>query len=292
MTLVAERASARAERDFHRADALRARIEALGYDVRDSPEGSWAEPRQRERLEPSAIADRLSEPASLPFSFHVLYEGYPDDLERFLVSFSAHHPDGDAEIVVVDPGSSDAEHIDRLVARTPGARTVALRSPIGWAAARNAGLKTSRGALIALVDLSVEVTGDLLTPLGAVFADPDVGVAGPFGLVTEDLREFSRTDGTVAHAIEGYLLVARRASFARALIHERFTWYRNADIDLSFQIRGEGFAARVADLPVQLHEHRGWTDLGDQERRSRSRRNHAILLKRWSGRPDLVERLS
>jgi cysteinyl-tRNA synthetase len=37
--LAAERASARAARDYARSDALRAELNALGYDVIDGPDG-------------------------------------------------------------------------------------------------------------------------------------------------------------------------------------------------------------------------------------------------------------
>jgi cysteinyl-tRNA synthetase len=43
--LLAERATARAARDFATADRLRAEIEALGWDVVDAPDGSTARPR-------------------------------------------------------------------------------------------------------------------------------------------------------------------------------------------------------------------------------------------------------
>jgi cysteinyl-tRNA synthetase len=43
--LAAEREVARVARDFVRADALRAEIESLGYDVRDTPEGPQVTPR-------------------------------------------------------------------------------------------------------------------------------------------------------------------------------------------------------------------------------------------------------
>jgi cysteinyl-tRNA synthetase len=43
---LADRERARAERDFPRADALRAQVEAAGYEVVDTPEGPYAYPRR------------------------------------------------------------------------------------------------------------------------------------------------------------------------------------------------------------------------------------------------------
>jgi cysteinyl-tRNA synthetase len=45
--LVDARSAARAQRDFGRADELRAEIEALGWEVVDAPDGSTVRPRGR-----------------------------------------------------------------------------------------------------------------------------------------------------------------------------------------------------------------------------------------------------
>jgi cysteinyl-tRNA synthetase len=42
LALVREREDARAARDFARADALRERVLALGFELRDTPEGGRA----------------------------------------------------------------------------------------------------------------------------------------------------------------------------------------------------------------------------------------------------------
>ena len=72
---------------------------------------------------------------------------------------------------------------------------LALEPGTGWGAARNAGLKRSRGRIVLAVDGSVEPTGDVFGPIEAALGDPAVGVCGPFGISTEDLREFHESDG-------------------------------------------------------------------------------------------------
>lgn len=292
--LVAERERARDAKDWASADALRDRIEALGYVVRDGADGATVEPKPPyEVVDPGSVSSVLGEPAALALSIHLLHEGYPDDLERFLSSFAAHHAaDSSVEIVVVDNGSGDGERIEALVASHPSARALHLDRTVGWGAARNAGLKTSRGELVALVDLSIEPTGDVLTPLTAAFDDPAVAVVGPFGLVTDDMRDFRETAGPDADVIEGYWLVTRRGLLQAELIREKFRWYRNADLDLSLQLRDAagGGPARVIDLPVVKHQHRGWSTLDEEERAVRSRKNHSIFYGRWRGRADLLTR--
>ena len=285
--LVRERDEARAARDFARADDLRAQIEAAGFALKDTPQGAQLTPRVRyEPLDPARIPNTLDKPATIEFSIHLLHEGFLGDVSRFLDAFAKHNDTARAEIVIVDNASNDGDALEDM----NGARVVHLDRESGWATARNAGLKTSRGALIILADLSIEPAGDILTPLATAFDDATVGAAGPFGLVSGDMRHWHEDPGPEVDALEGYLLATRREIFARGLIHEKFRWYRNADIDLSFQIRAQGHKAVVVPLPVVKHTHRGWAalDHDEDERAKRSKRNHYLFFDRWKDRDDLL----
>lgn len=284
--LLAQREQARAARDFTRADLLRDQIADAGFIVRDGPEGSTVEPKPAfVPVDPATIVDVLGAPPELRFSFHVLWEGEEGDLRRALDSL----PRAPAvEVIIIDNGSPDGASIEQIATTHPGARVVHLDRELGWAAARNAGLKLSRGAFIVLLDLSIEPTGDILKPIERTFDDAAVGLVGPFGLVSDDMREWRPSDGPDVDAIEGYLLAVRREHLAKGLINERFKWYRNADIDLSFQVRSLGARAVVVPLAVRKHIHRGWEALDEDERARRSKRNHAVFFDRWKDRTDLL----
>jgi len=285
--LLRERQEARAAKDFAKADQIRNAIESKGYTVRDTPEGAVAKPRPRfEALNPTDIESTLDNPAGKHFSFHLLYEGFRDDVDRFLKGLRAHNDLRGTEVVLVDNGSPEAEELEAL--NDELVRVLHLDREVGWAVAINAGLKTSRGFVIVLVDLSIEPTGDILTPLHRSLEDKDVGLAGPFGLVSETMREWTPSDGPEVDALEGYLIATRREVLARGLLHEKFTWYRNADIDFSFQVRAEGLTAQVVPLPVKKHAHREWEALDESERQKRSKRNHYIFFDRWKHRHDLL----
>lgn len=293
--LVRKREEARNAKDYARADALREEILARGFLLKDTPEGAVVEPIIREeptsrfRIEdPAAIPSTLDQPASLAFSFHLLFEGFPGDVERFLDGLERHNDVSSLEVVIVNNASPDGEQVEAVAEKRPFARALHLDREVGWAAARNAGLKTSKGEITALVDGSTEPVGDVLTPLTAAFADPSAGLAGPFGLVSEDMREWEPSDGPEVDAIEGYLLATRREILAKGLVHEKFKWYRNADIDLSFQIRSTGAKAVVTPLPVIKHAHRGWEALDEAERARRSKKNHYIFFDRWKHHHDLL----
>lgn len=288
--LVAERDAARAARDFARADALREEIAARGFDVRDTPGGGVAVPRSGpERLEAARVPSALGEPATREASVHLLSEGFPGDLERFCRALEAHHGGVDYEVIIVAAGSEDAGALDELAAGHRGARVLHLERGAGWARARNAGLRQSRGRIVVVADASVEPTGDVIGPLAGALADPAVGIAGPFGLTSRDMREFEPADGPEVDAIEGYLLAMRRDVLREVGgFRETFHWYRNADIDLSFAVRAAGYRAIAVPVPVARHPHRGWEAVPPGERDRLSRRNFSRFLKRWRGREDLL----
>jgi cysteinyl-tRNA synthetase len=287
--LVAEREAARRAKDFGTADQIRDDLLAAGWSVKDTPSGGTIERAPLvEAVDPARIQNALHEPPALVLSIHLLYEGFIEDLKRFLGSFAAHNETSGIEVVVVDNASAETEAVRHVVGEYPFSRLLHLQQELGWASARNAGLKTARGGIIVLLDLSIEPTGDVVSPILRVFDEPVVGVAGPFGLVSDDMRSWREDAGPEVDAVEGYLMAIRREALVPGLINDRFKWYRNADIDLSFQIRSLGYEARVVPLPVEKHAHRGWTSLGEEERAKRSKRNHYVFFDRWKEREDLL----
>jgi GT2 family glycosyltransferase len=161
---------------------------------------------------------------------------------------------------------------------------------LGWADAVNVGLRRSRGAVVVLLDTSVEPQGAFLGPLRAAFDDPRVGMAGPWGVTSGDGREFAEAPPGEVDAIEGYCLAIRREALRQVTgFDHRFRFYRNADLDLSFAVRANGWIALATDaLPLARHEHRGWTAHAPAERDRLSRRNFYRFLKRWGDRRDLL----
>jgi cysteinyl-tRNA synthetase len=278
--LLAEREQARKAKDFALADELRHRIAELGFEVKDTPSGATVAPRRRyEAVDPTRLESALDSPAEVDFTIQLLYEGFPGDVERFLRGLDRHCAAHSYEVVLVDNASGDGDRLSELA--SDRVRLLHLDRALGWAQARNAGLKTSRGRIVILADLSVEPTGDVLAPLRATLDDPSVGVAGPWGIVSDDLREFTESAGPEVDAIEGYLLATRRELLADGLLHEKFRWYRHADIDFSFQIRALGTKALVVPVPAAKHTHRGWDALDSEERDKRSKRNWYVFLDRW-----------
>jgi cysteinyl-tRNA synthetase len=286
--LAAERDAARRARDFATADVLRDRIARLGFGVVDAPEGYRIEPAPRSapmprRLRPEEVTSALDEPVAFDATVQWVVEGWPQDVRRGLEAFEANAGGRRIQHVVADVTGQAPDTFGAEVEVVP------LVEGTGWGAARNAGLKRSRGRLVLIVDGSIEPLGDVVGPLERTLEDPSVGVCGPFGIVTPDLREFHESDGPDVDAIEGYLMALRReVLLASELFDERFRWYRTADIQLSFGVKDLGLRAVVVPVPVRKHEHRMWQHTPPEDRARLSRRNYNRFLERFRGRFDLT----
>lgn len=283
--LLAERATARANRDWTAADALRDRLRELGWEAIDSSTGSTAR-----RILPAAEdqGSLLDQPAAVACSLVAVVDDHPGDLVRFITAWRAHPPRVDHELIVVanaPPGGRDA---------LPGIgeedTLLTSHQRLGWADAANLGLRRARGAVVILVDTSIEPTDDFVTPLLAAFDDSRVGLTGPWGVSSRDGRQFDEAPPGEVDAIEGYCLAIRRDALRQVGgFDHRFRFYRNADLDLSFAVRANGWRAeRTLPVPLLRHEHRGWTAYPDAERARLSRRNFYRFLKHWGDRRDLL----
>jgi cysteinyl-tRNA synthetase len=284
--LADERDERRRAKDFAAADALRDRILALGFSVIDGPDGPILEPVEIDetgRLRPGDVESLLDDGPTLDVSVHWVVEGWPEDVVRALAGFRSNEGNRAVHYVLADVTDTDPSVYGEDV------EILRLDFGTGWAAARNAGLKRSRGRIVLAVDGSVEPTGDVFGPLEAALEDPTVGVCGPFGISTDDLREFHDSVGPEVDAIEGYLMAFRRDVIRDVgLFDERFRWYRTADIECSFRIKEAGMRALRVDLPVSKHEHRMYHSTPPEERDRLSKRNYYRFLERFRDRFDLL----
>jgi hypothetical protein len=293
--LAEARHRARRGRDFATADGLRDRIRQAGFDVIDRADGWDLRPAGSAAQEetgteaagvaarPEEIESALDAPPVFEFSLQWVVEGWPEDVVRGINSFRRHQGGCSVQYVVVDTTLTEADDwpddVD-LVRLAPGT---------GWAAARNAGLRRTSAGIVVIVDGSIEADGDAFEPLAVALQDPSIGVTGPFGIVTDDLREFREAEGMECDAVEGYLMAFRRDLLLDELRFDpKFRFYRSADIELSFQIKARGLRATVTPLPVKRYEHRMWVNTPIEERARLSKRNYYRFLDRWRGRTDLL----
>jgi hypothetical protein len=312
------RAEARRARDWDTADRLRGEIEAAGWTIVDQGSHFTLRPTHPPDLESDglvrygssgSVPSRLDEEPVGFASIVLVATDWPGDVERAVVALAEHAPDGTQVIVVDDAVPADAAAVlDELDRRDPGApgiqtEVVALSARLGAAAALNAGIRRASAPVVIVLDGSVEPTGDIVTPLVEALGDPTVAVAGPFGIVSADLRQFQDApeDTVEVDVVEGYAMAFRRPDYVqRGPLDEHFVFYRNLDIWWSLMLRDgdwddEGAelapirrAVRVPGLPLVRHEHRGWTSLPEAERERLSKKNFYRLLKSFASRQDLL----
>ena len=290
--LVGQRDAARKAKDFIEADALRERIRVAGFDLVDTPSGSELVPRRDEIADgesptvygsSEAVPSALEEAPAFDASIQWVVQGWPEDVARWIESFRRHAGDRTAQHVVVDLTGTAKDTWAK------GTDLVRLSPQTGWAECRNAGLRRASGRVVVVVDGSVEADGPVIDRLIQALEDRTIGVTGPFGIVTEDLREFEDSSGPEVDAVESYLMAFRRELVEEGLrFDDRFKFYRTADIELSFQVKGMGYRATVTSVPVRRHEHRMWANTPEAERDRLSKRNFYRFLDKWRGRTDLL----
>jgi GT2 family glycosyltransferase len=240
---------------------------------------------------PQKLGNRLGDPDERDASFVVLFDGWFDDLERLHGSLRAHLGPRDWELVVVDNPEDDAA--SQRIATLEGVKHLPLRDRVGFAGGRNLGLRVATGRAAVTIDTSVELTGDLLAAVDRHLGDEGIGLVGRWGVVSQDGYEFTESDGPDVDGVEAYLIACRRTLLREVgLFHKRFGWYRNADLDFSFQVRDAGYRTVVdTALPVRRHEHRLWEATPPDERDEASRRNFFRFRDHWGDRTDLFVRL-
>src|SRR5947209_15292239 len=162
--LASERAERRSAKDYAAADDLRDRITELGWTVVDMP-GGWrleaaasdegGGPDEVVRLQPKEVPSVLAAEPDRDVSLHWLVEGWPEDVKRAIASFRANEGSRSVHYVVTDVTGQDPSSFGDDV------EVVSLAEGTGWGAARNAGLKRSRGRFVMVLDGSVEASGDV-----------------------------------------------------------------------------------------------------------------------------------
>jgi cysteinyl-tRNA synthetase len=306
------RARAREARDWPEADRLRAEIEAAGWKIVDRGTDFALSPAAPPDVAEGArirygasrnVPSRLDEAPVGVATIVLLATEWPEDVNRAIASLRAAVPAGVSTVVVADdPSPEQTAGLEGFEAEMPGDPTIEVvwtSERLGHAAALNAGIRRACAPVVILLDASIEPTGDFVTPLVRALDDSTVGVAGGWGIVSNDLRQFEDAPPGDVDAIEGYCLAFRRTDYIeRGPLDERFTFYRNLDIWWSLGLRDQGEgnppqrAVALDGLPLVRHEHRGYTSLPEAERDRLSKRNFYRIIDRFGTRRDLLVRLA
>lgn len=298
LALSHERDELRRRGKYDRADALKRQIEEAGFSIKDNPHGAHLIVLPSVEVDGVVYRTALQVPSLLDeedvceFSVNILANTSFEETKRCLESVLRTVGDRDVEIILVENRSLDGLNAWFKELRRGDLRLHMLSTsrPLGEAEARNIGLKQSRGTYILLLDSSLELTGDVFTPLAQALADGSVGITGFKGLRTEDLRHFEESSALEVEAIEGSCMAfGRRLLKKIGLFDERYRFPYYMDIDFNFAARNCGAQAVVApNLPIRSHPLLQDVHLSDAERTRLTKRNFYRFLEKWGHRDDLL----
>jgi glycosyltransferase involved in cell wall biosynthesis len=267
--------------------------------VRDLPTGPLVLQRPRaewkgQRREISSSWDVPSlqeEPDRYDWTVSLVAQNNWPDVQRCYNSVREHTRGHRVQLVLVESGSTDEtrSEVDRLAREDPDAVLWHADHPLGEGAARNVALRQALGSMVLILDVSVELAGDILVPLGRTLARQDIWATGPKGLITPDCKEFHDSDGPEVHAVALYCLaLPRRVLREVGWMDERFRFYRHLDLDYSFRIRSLGGRILVTPgLSLRFHPHKVWEAMDEIERFRKSRANFYLFYRKWHEQRDL-----
>lgn len=298
LALSHERDALRKRGRYDQADALKRQIEEAGYAIKDNPRGAHLiilpsiEVDGKVYRTTRQLPSLLDEADNFTFSVNIVARNSFEQTRRCLESVLRFADKSDIEILLVDNASRDelvlwAETLQRTMQHL---HVLRASRAMGEAEARNIGLKRSRGRYILLLDSSVELTGDVFTPLAKTLSDPKVGITGLHGLCTDDLRHFEASQRTEVEVVDGLCMAFKRKLLKKVgFFDERYRFPRYMDVDFSFAVRDSGANVLITpDLPVRCHAELQDGNLSDAERARLTKRNFYRFLEKWGSRDDLL----
>ncbi len=289
--LVEARTAARAAKDFAESDRLRDEALALGWVVRDTPDGPVVTERPPYDVLQSvdALTDNSAAPDARRCTVALLVDGWGDDVRTCVEALLQHAPD-DVVVVLLDNASDAADVVHELAQAHPGrVEELHVERAAGWSQARQALVRYDVARVQVQMDVSTVLEGDALTPLLEALEDDGVAAAGWRGVAVDDgWLGFSDVPAGDAEALLGYLLAVKRSVALAVPLPPKARFYRNADMEWSFLVREAGAGRLVAvDVRARQDRHRGYHDTEPGYRDKESKKTYDRFLQRFRGREEL-----
>ena len=256
--LIRQRTEARARRDWATADTLKVEIEAAGWKVVDHGARTSVTRAAPPSVEldgeirygaAAAVPSLLDAPPEAPWTIVVLASESPDRVSRLLAGLRAHAPGGTQVVIVANDPSApqlaalEAGAEDRAAIAGREVEVLRTATRLGHAAALNIALRRAAGGLVLIADATAWPVGDALAPLAETLSDPEVAVAGAFGVASEDagrLRPASLAPSQareVGAVLAGWMAFRRADYVALGPLDERFVTPAWLDVWWSLRLR-------------------------------------------------------
>ncbi len=298
LALSHERDLLRRRGNYERADELKRQIEDAGYAVKDNPHGAHLVILPGIEIDGKLyhtarqVPSLLDEPDTCTFSVIVLAQNSSEQARRCVESVFRCADESAIEVLLIDNASRDGIDLwaEAQTYQEPRLHLLRTTRTMGVAEAYNVALKQSHGRYALILQCSVELTGDIFTPLEKTLMQDKVGITGPRGLHTEDLRHFAESKQEEVEVIDGQCMAFRRSLLRQAgMFDERYRYPHYMDIDFNFALRDQGVQVVVTPgLPVTHHAEAQNAAASDAERARLAKRNFYRFLEKWGDRDDLL----
>ena len=296
--LAEQRAQARLDKDFARADQLRDQIDSAGWKVVDTPDGF-----ELVEKPPFDVLGKLSDLSSLspietPVAICVIVDGWPDDVDTCLAALAENAPT-DSTVLVVDCGNVDGAGLrvqswaDDRPERFRGVHLEQTLQTLGWSAVVSAAIDLCLGDVFVMMDMSTIVEGDVFPAMLAVLDGDGVVATGWKGVnvdTDDGWRTFTSASSGEVDAVLGYLMAFKRDAIQDVRPDPKARFYRNADMEWSLALREAGGAIVISegDLPIRQDRHHGYHDSDPAYRDKQSKKTYDRLLQRFRGKDHLL----
>jgi len=298
VALAEQRAQARLDKDYARADELRDAIDAAGWKVVDTADGF-----ELVEKPPFEVLGKLADFASLmpvetSVAICVIVDGWPDDVDTCLAALAEFAP-SDSTVLVVDCGNVDEAGLRAQVwvdDRPDRFRVVHLEQTLptlGWSAVVSAAIDLCAGDVFVMMDMSTIVEGDAFPAMLDVLERDGVIATGWKGVNvdTEDgWRSFTSAESGEVDAVLGYLMAMKRDAIENVRPDPKARYYRNADMEWSLALREAGGLIVIpeGELPIRQDRHHGYHDSEPAYRDKQSKKTYDRILQRFRGKDHLL----
>lgn len=260
--LAAARARARTARDWQAADGLKARIEAAGWQVVDSGVDFTLRSARPLDVEdagrtcygsPDSVPSLAGESETPGTTVVVVLPTASGSPAATISAVHEHSPDG-CHLVVVASREVDPAEL------TAASEVIWTATSFSAGAALRAALRRVTSEVIVVLDPRLVPTGDVVTPLREVLAEPDVAIAGATGSDSIDLWHYEPASGDVSVVCDGCYAFRRRDVLQREPPDDRLALAGSVATWLSLLLR-EGHddaparRAVVVALPLAERPH-------------------------------------
>jgi len=234
------------------------------------------------------IKSNLFSISKFDLSIGIVVDEYIEDFERCIDSIIKFIPENlSYEILIALNGTTDLQNqnLKNRHSNNPNLFFIAIDPVCGAGSVRNILIKKALGKNIFLIDTSLEITGDIFNSILIDLKNINIGMIGPYGLKTNDLQHFHEISESKEYvdAIQLYLMAFRREIInSSGLFRENFRFYRNLDIDFSFQIKNAKLKLLSnPDLEIIRHDHSVWENTHPKTRDELSKDNYKRFLDKW-----------